>query len=244
MTPDQPSTPSPASQLPAWLSSWTGREGGKSQRCTDVRNINQHLLKLVECEVSRISLLKNDKRLQRRLLNRRINAGLKNIFWLLDKFLVYLEFFSAPGSKPFSSFAVSYPLQFPLILGRSNLFLNLWQVQFVNNFSGAAKVIGTKTSQSDQQFQGFSDPLKSPVDIASVLFFILSLWQLFCTCKYIIVKRITKHQTAVTKPEPRIKRNVTGQFPQSNCVLLFTLLLISLFGKLGSDNHKDDWQSK
>ena len=81
MTPDQPSTPSPASQLPAWLSSWTGREGGKSQRCTDVRNIN-HLLKLVECEVSRISLLKNDKRLQRRLLNRRINAGLKNVFWL------------------------------------------------------------------------------------------------------------------------------------------------------------------
>ena len=150
MTPDQPSTPSPASQLPAWLSSWTGREGGKSQRCTDVRNIN-HLLKLVECEVSRISLLKNDKRLQRRLLNRRINAGLKNIFWLLDKFLVYLEFFSAPGSKPFSSFAVSYPLQFPLILGRSNLFLNLWQVQFVNNFSKAAKVIGTKTSQADQQ---------------------------------------------------------------------------------------------
>ena len=150
MTPDQPLTPSPASQLPAWLSSWTGREGGKSQRCTHVRNIN-HLLKLVECEVSRISLLKNDKRLQRRLLNRRINAGLKNIFWLLDKFLVYLEFFSAPGSKPSSSFAVSYPLQFPLILGRSNLFLNLWQVQFVNNFSKAAKVIGTKTSQADQQ---------------------------------------------------------------------------------------------
>ena len=156
----------------------------------------------------------------------------------LNKFLVYLEFFSAPGSKPFSSFAVSYPLQFPLILGRSNLFLNLWQVQFVNNFSKAAKVIGTKTSHADQQFQGFSDPLKCPVDIGGVLFLILSFRQLFRTCKYIIVKRITKHQTAVTKPEPRIKRNVTGQFPRSNCVLLFTLLLISLFGKLGSDNHK------
>ena len=81
MTPDQPLTPSPASQLPAWLSSWTGIEGGKSQRYAHVRNIN-HLLKLVEGEVSRISLLKNHKRLQRRLLNRRINAGLKNIFWL------------------------------------------------------------------------------------------------------------------------------------------------------------------
>ena len=166
------------------------------------------------------------------------------LVWRTFSDFLVLEFFSAPGSKPSSSFVVSYPLQFPLILGRSNLFLNLWQVQFVNNFSKAAKVIGTKTSQADQQFQGFSYPLKCPVDIASVLFLILSFWQLFCTCKYIIVKRITKHQTAVTKPEPRIKRNVTEQFPQSNCVLLFTFLLISLFGKLGIDNHKDDWQGK
>ena len=94
-----------------------------------------------------------------------------------------LGLFSAPGSKPSSSFAVSYPLQFPLILGRSNLFLNLWQVQFVNNFSKAAKVIGTKTSQADQQFQGFSDPLKCPVDIAGVLFLTLSFWQLFVHAK-------------------------------------------------------------
>ena len=151
------------------------------------------------------------------------------LVWRTFSDFLVLEFFSAPGSKPSSSFVVSYPLQFPLILGRSNLFLNLWQVQFVNNFSKAAKVIGTKTSQADQQFQGFSDPLKCPVDIAGVLFLTLSFWQLFCTCKYIIVKRITKHQTAVTKPEPRIKRNDTGQFPQSNCVLLFTFLLISLW---------------